>query len=275
MRRASRFVVTAFVVGALAAAALAHDFWIDAARHRFAKGDTVPLPLRFGESYPGEPAPRDDLRIEKFVVIGPDGEAAVKGEDRKDPAGSVTLDKEGVYVVAYRSKRRSIELEAAKFEAYLREEGLEHVAKLREERKETDKKGREVYSRCAKALLRAGDAASEGFDRVAKLRCEIVPETNPFAAAPGDALVFKVLFDEKPLEHGLVVARSKAEPDHTVAARTDAAGRVKLTLDRAGVWMVKCTHMVAAPAETGMDWESLWASLTFDVVKPAAPTEPR
>jgi len=50
---------------------------------------------------------------------------------------------------------------------------------------------------------------------------------------------------------------------------------VKLTLDREGAWMVKCTHMVAAPAETGMDWESLWASVTFDVAKPAAPTEPR
>jgi len=52
-----------------------------------------------------------------------------------------------------------------------------------------------------------------------------------------------------------------------VSARTDAAGRVKLTLDRAGAWMVKCTHMVAAPAETGMDWESLWASVTFDIAE--------
>ena len=267
MSLASRVLLAVGFVGALAAAALAHDFWIDAERHRFAKGDTVPLPLRVGDSYPGEAVPRDDLRIEKFVVIGPDGEAPVKGEDKKDPAGSVTLDKEGVYVVAFRNKRRSIELEAAKFEAYLREEGLEHVAKLREERKETDKPGREVYSRCAKSLLRAGETASEGFDRVAKLRCEIVPETNPFAAAPGDALTFKVLFDEKALERGLVVARSKAEPEHTVSARTDAAGRVKLTLDRAGVWMVKCTHMVPAPAETGMDWESVWASLTFDIAK--------
>ena len=267
MSTAFRAAVAAALVGALAAAALAHDFWIDVARHRCAKGDTVTLPLRDGVHYAGEVVPREDLRIEKFVLIGPDGESDVKGENRKDPAGSVTLEKEGVYVVAYRSKRRSIELPAAKFEEYLREEGLEHVAKLREERKETDKPGREVYSRCAKALLRAGDTASEGFDRVAKLRCEIVPETNPFAAAPGEALTFRVLFDDKPLERGLVVARSKAEPEHTVTGRTDAAGRVKLTLDRAGVWMVKCTHMVPAPAETGMDWESVWASLTFDVVK--------
>ncbi len=267
MRAVVRAVACAVVVGVLAVAAFAHDFWIDVAKHRVAKGEAVAIPLRFGESYPGEAAPRDDLRLEKFVVIGPDGEAPVKGENGKDPAGSFTPEKDGIYVVAFRNKRRSIELEAAKFEHYLREEGLEHVAKIREERKETDKKGREVYSRCAKALIRVGDTAKDGFDRVVGLRCEIVPETNPFAAAPGDALTFRVVFDEKPLEKGLVVARSKAEPDHTVSGRTDAAGRVKLTLDRAGGWMVKCTHMVPAPAETGMDWESVWASVTFDIVK--------
>lgn len=269
MSAAARAVASAAVVGVLAVAAFAHDFWIDMEKHRFTKGDTAPIPLRVGESYPGEAVERDDLRIEKFVVIGPDGEAPVKGEDRKDPAGTVTLAKDGIYVVAYRSKRKSIELEAAKFEHYLRDEGLEYVAKIREERKETDKKGREVYSRCAKTLLRAGDDAKDGFDRVVGLRCELIPETNPFTAAPGDALTFRVVFDEKPLEKGLVVARSKAEPDHTVSGRTDAAGRVKLTLDREGVWMVKCTHMVPAPAETGMDWESVWASVTFDVVKKA------
>jgi uncharacterized GH25 family protein len=274
MRSAFRAAVPLAAVGLLAATALAHDFWIEPARHRVAKGDAVALPLRVGDDYPGEPVARDDLRIEKFVVLGPDGETDVKGEDRKEPAGSFTPATDGIYAVVYRSKRRSIELAAAKFEAYLREEGLDHVAKLREERKETEKPGREVYSRCAKALIRAGDAAL-GFDRVAGLRCEIVPETNPFAAAPGDALTFRVVFDGKPLEGGLVVARSNADPKHTVSARTDAAGRVKLTLDREGAWMVKCTHMVPAPAETGMDWESLWASVTFDIAKPAAPTEPR
>jgi uncharacterized GH25 family protein len=264
MKGAIRAAVPLAAVGLLAAAALAHDFWIEPPHHRVAKGDTVTLPLRHGDDYPGEAVPRDELRIEKFAVLGPDGEAAVKGEDGKDPAGSFAPAKDGIYVVVFRSKRRSIELAAAKFEAYLREEGLEHIVKLREERKETDKPGHEVYSRCAKALIRAGDAA-EGFDRVAGLRCEVVPETNPFAAAPGDALTFRVLFEGKPLERGLVVARNNPDPKHTVSARTDAAGRVKLTLDRAGAWMVKCTHMIPAPAETGMDWESLWASVTFDI----------
>ena len=34
---------------------------------------------------------------------------------------------------------------------------------------------------------------------------------------------------------------------------------------RAGVWLVKAVHMAPAPAESGAEWESLWASLTFEV----------
>jgi uncharacterized GH25 family protein len=263
-----RFPLRLAAFAALAAsAAWAHDFWISPSKFRVAKGGSVDLPLRVGEDYAGEAVPRDDLRIEKFVVLGPDGTEDVKGENGKDPAGSVTLAKDGVHVVVFRSKRRSIELEAAKFEAYLKEEGLDAVAKARAERKETDKKGREVYSRCAKALLLCGDGAKDGFDRVAGLRMEIVPETNPYASAANDELTFRVVFDEKPLANGLVVARSRAEPKHTVSARSGEDGRVKLKLDRAGEWLVKCTHMVVAPEETGMDWESLWASVTFELAK--------
>jgi hypothetical protein len=29
------------------------------------------------------------------------------------------------------------------------------------------------------------------------------------------------------------------------------------------VWLVKAVHMVPAPAGSGADWESIWASLTF------------
>jgi len=261
MRRVAAVAAAAL----LCPTALAHDFWIAPPKFRVEKGEAVALPLRVGMEYVGDAVPRDDLRIEKFVVLGPDGATTVEGKDGVDPAGSVTPAKDGLYVVAYRSKRRSIELAAAKFEAYLKDEGLDAAAKVRAERKETGKPGHEVYSRCAKTILKCGDGAKDGHDRVAGLRMEIVPETNPYVVAAGAEMTFRVVFEEKPLEHGLVVARSKVETKHVVTARTDADGRVKLTLDRAGEWLVKCTHMIPAPAETGMDWESLWASVTFDL----------
>jgi hypothetical protein len=60
-----------------------------------------------------------------------------------------------------------------------------------------------------------------------------------------------------------VAALSKGQPSRQVAARTDAQGRVRLPLGGSGVWLVKAVHMIAAPAGSGADWESFWASLTF------------
>jgi hypothetical protein len=97
----------------LAGVAFGHDFWLAPSKFRVAKGETVDVALRFGVEYAGEVSLRDDLRIEKFVVLGPDGTEDVRGEDGKDPAGVVKPVKDGIYVVAFRSKRRSIEIEAS------------------------------------------------------------------------------------------------------------------------------------------------------------------
>ncbi|HZH17584.1 MAG TPA: DUF4198 domain-containing protein [Archangium sp.] len=268
MTRTVRLAAACIAALLYTSAARAHDFWLEPGSFRVARGETVELSLQYGEEYEGKIAPRDNFLIEKFVLIGPDGTEPVPGQDKQEMAGRVTLPKEGLYLVAYRGKRRPIRLEAARFEAYLKAEGLEHVSRLRSERKETHKGASEVYSRCAKTLLESGGGATEGHDRIAGLRLEIVPETNPYRVTAGADLTFRVLFEGKPLAKGLVIARSRAEPKHTVAARTDAEGRVRLTLDRAGEWLVKCTHMVAAPEELGMDWESLWASLTFELPAP-------
>ena len=45
----------------------------------------------------------------------------------------------------------------------------------------------------------------------------------------------------------------------------DAKGNVTLRLARSGLWLVKAVHMAAAPPDAGVDWESWWASLTFEL----------
>ena len=48
----------------------------------------------------------------------------------------------------------------------------------------------------------------------------------------------------------------------------------QISLGHAGFWMVKTTHMLRADREATLaDWESLWASLAFDVAAPK-PREP-
>ena len=46
--------------------------------------------------------------------------------------------------------------------------------------------------------------------------------------------------------------------------RSDANGAFSFTLPRAGVWLIKSVHMVRAGFFASEDWDSLWASLTFE-----------
>lgn len=73
-----------------------------------------------------------------------------------------------------------------------------------------------------------------------------------------------LVYEGKPLAGALVVAMNRDEPEKPISARTDKGGGVLLALPRGGVWLVKAVHMVPAPAESGADWESLWASLSFE-----------
>ncbi|HVG08045.1 MAG TPA: DUF4198 domain-containing protein [Thermoanaerobaculia bacterium] len=245
-------------VGLLAASAvLGHDFWIEPSSFRPAPGARVAIRLRVGEHLKGDPMPRDPARIERFAVVGPSGELAVPGLPGVDPAGWVLPAKPGIHWVVYDSNHASVEQTGPKFDAYLGEEGLERIRQLRRGAGPI----KEIYSRCAKSLLQVGKGSS-GYDRVLGLELELVPEKNPYALKPGEALPLSLLYHGKPLDGALVIGM--ASPGAKVSART-VGGRASLVLDRPGLWLVKVVHMVPAPEGSGAEWESLWASLTFEL----------
>jgi uncharacterized GH25 family protein len=72
--------------------------------------------------------------------------------------------------------------------------------------------------------------------------------------------------DGRPIANQTVLwggeAGGRALPQHS--ARTDSAGVVVVTPDMAGKWYVKFIHMIRA-TEAGLDYESKWATLTFEV----------
>ena len=250
----------------MAAPLFAHDFWIEPASFHPEVGSVVGLSLRVGQGFRGDPVPLNPARIVKFVTVYPAGaETPVDGVPGRDPAGRARVTEPGYVVVGYRSSPSFLELPAEKFEAYLKEEGLERVIEARARRGESAKPSKEIYSRCSKSLLDAGGAGTTGFDRALGFRLELIPGRSPKKLLPtGGALPVRLVYEGKPLAGALVVAMNRDEPEKPISARTDKAGGVLLALPRGGIWLVKAVHMVPAPAESGADWESLWASLTFE-----------
>lgn len=265
MKRALLFAALCATVPPLAA----HDFWIEPTVIAPAAGAQVGVRLRVGEHFAGEPVPRNPERIERFAIVGPNGEKPIPGVEGGEPAGFATVGPAGIYQIVYDTNRASVALDAKKFEDYLRMEGLERIIDLRQRRGESEKPSREVYSRCAKALLGVGGTEGTGFDKPAGLELELVAEKNPLQIPPGTETPFRLLYKGQPLAGALVMALPHSKPEAgAMKARTDKDGsvRFKLPAGPAGgeIWLIKAVHMIEAPQDAkDADWESFWASLVF------------
>jgi hypothetical protein len=259
-----RFAIAIFVA-LLAVRAAAHDFWIEPSTFHPMVGDRVTAALRVGQKLAGDPLPKIPPLIDRFVLRGSAGERPVVGRAGADPAGIAFITEGGLHWIGYQSNPYPVALEGAKFEDYLRDEGLERIIDARKKNGQSAAPGRERFYRCAKALLDTPGAAP--FDVPLGFTLELVPRRNPYAMKSAGELPLALTFRGKPIANVLVVAMSKSDPEKAVRARTDAKGRVTLPLAHAGFWLIKAVHMEAAPADAGIDWESWWASITFELPK--------
>lgn len=246
----------------LAASAAAHDFWIEPGSFRPKVGAKVPLRLLVGQDFAGDAALFNAAQFERYIVGGPGGEKPVDGSLGDDPAGTVTIAQPGLYAVMYHSKKFEVSFDDfAKFESYLKDEGLERQLSFAQLRAGKGGKINEIYSRCAKTLIAGPQGETAAAERNFHCTLELVAESNPYRT---DDLRLRLWYRDAPIEGVLVVAFNKSDPGQKIKVRTDNEGRVALKLTKPGIWLVKAVHMVVAARFIRADWESFWASLTFE-----------
>lgn len=245
----------------------AHEFWLQPNKFWIPAGQEVGLSLHVGDTLPGETLARNPKKVERFAAAGPDGvEIEVPGAPGANPAGSITPKAAGTYVAIYDSHPSSVTLEAEKFTQYLKEKGLTHIIEQRERSGQASAPGKEQYSRCAKTILTVGEGPTTGFDRAFGMKLEVIPGRHPSSAKVGDEYPSRLLYEGKALPNATVVALHPATSEIQTLT-TDADGNFKLRIASPGMWLLSAVHMVAAPAGSGADWESFWASLTFEVTE--------
>jgi len=268
----SAAILSGLIIMLGSATASGHEFWVEPSNFVLERDGRVGVRLCIGDGFEGWSLARNTQRIEKFVAAGPAGEQPIIGLDGSEPAGIARFTAPGDYVIAYRSSRAFTEMPAAEFDAYLGDKGLEQIVALRKQRGASDRNVREAYSRHSKALIRMGDADGSVVDRPMGLRLEFIAEPELRRADADGLRSFLLLHDGKPLTGALVAATRPGTTDGDLKVRTGADGRASFRLRAPGMWRVAAVHMIEAPGDVAADWESLWASLTFELASPTSVT---
>ena len=257
----------------LAAPALcAHEFWMLPGSFHVPVGQAAPLSLAVGENFAGEPLAFSPALVARLRQITAQGSTELPTRTlpgATSPHIALQLARAGTHLVALDTHPSFIELEAGKFNDYLRLEGLQAVLLAREQAGLAGTPGRERYRRNVKTLVEAGGRSDETFARRTGQRLEIVPGADPFRITAPAPLSFRVLFDGRPLPKALLKVWQRGAGGVTaLQAVTDARGAATLALPATGTWMASVVHMVPVRDTPGVDWDSYWGNLTFSLGRP-------
>lgn len=277
-------LLSALALSLVIGLAEAHNFWIEPSAFNPKPGQSIQAALRVGHAEEVSNYARNPRHLLAFFLQAPDGtRQPLLGEPGADPAGFLKEVPAGLSWIAYHSNFSSSDLEPAKFESYLREEGLERIIARRAVLGESQKSGRERYARCAKALVRT-DGATGAFGAVLGLPVELVLEADPLIkpetrAGQAPQLAVRLLAAGQPQIEALIVLEridGPLEQRASFPARSNADGLAAFPWPGEGRWLLSAVHMERAEGAEDHEWRSHFASLTFELPRaaPPAPEKP-
>lgn len=263
----------------------ADDFWVIPNAFQLAEGSTLELRGQTSSLFPTSksavaPDRLADARIIGAAVEAPLGERSVSGTSLliRHPVST-----SGQHIVALALVPRSVRETPASFRRYMMLEGApEAVSRYEREGRLAPASSRDSltrrYAKYAKTFVEVGRGGPRAFERIAGHPLEFVPLRDPASLRIGDTLSVRVLLLGKPLVGAHVHAGAIAWPGEraladTGAARrsassdrsltTDAAGTIRVIVDRPGMWNVRGIQILPAVAGSGSDWDVHWATMVF------------
>jgi uncharacterized GH25 family protein len=262
-----KFLVCCFVL-AVSLTVYAHEFWLQPLKFFYALNESLALSFRVGEEFLGEPWKVKTERIEQLEI-----HSVTKSLDLRDKIvedidkNNVQhiLSEEGTHLIAMRSNNAFSDLEAEKFNEYLKEDALDEALAHRRKTNTLDKNGTEFYNRNAKLLVQVGDKVDDTYKKIVGHAVEIVPEQNPYSLKVGDRVSFKILYNGKPLFGAKVRVWNRHDNRTNIQnIFSQQDGVIETHISNKGAWMVSLVKMVPSQ-DPKADWQSHWASLVFGI----------
>ena len=266
-----RYALSAVLLLVVAATAGAHDLFFRMSTFVVPVNSSVRMNVLNGTFSSSENSVTPD-RLRDLSVVSPAGRSRVdtslwqaKGDTT---AFYLRTGAAGTYVVGASLTTREIELKASDFNTYLADDGIPDVLAARKSAGELGKDAVERYSKHVKALVQVGTERSGDFSAVLGYPAELVPLDNPYSLRARSVLRVRAMVDGKVAPNQLVVwgGRFRNEGRFTQrSVRTDADGVARIRLENAGQYFVKFISMVPFKGTEKIDYESKWATLTFEI----------
>jgi uncharacterized GH25 family protein len=257
---------TVLSIAIFGSVANAHDTFIVPTDTRVRAGHAVQLGLTSGMSFPNLDSTIEPARVQtaRYRLAGKTAELGTPTREPRALSFRSVPDAAGLATFWIQLSPRTLELEAGQIAEYMDEIGATADLRARALATAGKQRWRERYTKHAKSFVVVGDAAADrSWADPVGMALEFVLGANPAVLRAGERLPILVLRDGKPFAGFRVgiVGEGNASIDF---ATTDAKGAAALVVPRAGRWLLRGTDLRAA-REPGLEWESDFTTLTFDV----------
>ena len=268
-----RCIMVAALMLVTAGGLAAHDLFIKLNTYFLTPGSRVAVPILNGTFEVSENSITADRLLNVGVITGgktytPPSDSWVASEDQDTTYLNLQTSEAGTYVIGVSTRHRDIELAAADFNEYLEHDGVPDVLEQRRRNGELEKDAWERYSKHVKAIVQVGDERTDDYDAEFGHPAEIVALVNPYELSVGGEIVVRCLVDGQPVTGQLVIAGGQnalVGLFEERESRTDSDGIVRFTLDQTGRWYIKFINMVEHTSNPDIDYQSKWATLTFEI----------
>jgi len=250
--------------------AQSHEFWIEPLDYQIDTTDKLKAVLVNGQEFEGSTVAYLPLRFTRFTMASGMRQAEVENRIGSSPALDSDPLAEGLHVVSYQSRMATLPYDTwDKFLRFAEHKDFVDI-EARHDARDLPREGfREGYWRFAKTLMGVGSAIGRDFRT--GLAVEFIALDNPYTddLSNGLRVQLYVLDDLRP--DGQVELFEKA-PDGTVTItlhRTDAEGIATLPVKAGHSYLVDHVFLrepaADLAAQADIQWETLWAALTFGV----------
>jgi hypothetical protein len=263
-------ILSLFILAGLYILLSSHEFWLQPRKFIYRKGDTANIRFNVGENFEGEnwSGNRSKTNFLSLCMKEEKTDLSMLLSDKKGDSLQVPLPKDGTAVIVYSGTNTFIELEAAKFNPYLEEDGLKDAIEYRKLHHETDSMGREFYQRSVKTILQVGNKYDTTYKQPTALPLDIIPLSHPYRIKDNEKIAVLILFNKKPLAKQLIKIWHR-ENDKTIKEEitTTENGLISFPVKTSGKWMVSTVKMIRLENDPKANWQSYWGSVTWGYEK--------